>query len=323
MPKIPPTFLDGVFYLYASREDAIRGSKFGGTGFLVGIPSRELPGGNYVYAVSNWHVVNQGGFSVVRLNRDDGQSEIVELSPEDWEFDGLTGHDIAVAPIKLNARNSLRFSMAHIDALVTKDKFTTTEESAIGVGDDVFMVGRFVDHDGGATNKPAVRFGHISIGPSILETALGTLSETICIDTNSRTGFSGSPVYFYRTMVSDLEELSRPKWHNQIPLLKHPTLMLLGIHTGQFPEWWDWRDGEDQFSIPGRVRGVSGMTRVAPAWFIRQLLDAPKLRNVREAVERLVADGRQSGASPAQSENEAAVAFSPTDRTTTVGPGAG
>ena len=63
------------------------------------------------------------------------------------------------------------------------------------------MVGRFVDHDGGPTNLPAARFGNISIGPSKIRSELGKYVDTICLDTNSRTGFSGSPVYVYRTMT--------------------------------------------------------------------------------------------------------------------------
>src|SRR5687768_2114902 len=55
MPRIPPKFLNSVFYLYKSEDDAERGEDFGGTGFLVGVPSRNA-GHMFVYAVTNWHV---------------------------------------------------------------------------------------------------------------------------------------------------------------------------------------------------------------------------------------------------------------------------
>ncbi len=76
MPKIPPEVIGSVFYLYKSREDAEAGSAFGGTGFIVAVPS-EL--GDYVfpYAVTNWHVAVSGGASVVRVNKKGGVVDIV------------------------------------------------------------------------------------------------------------------------------------------------------------------------------------------------------------------------------------------------------
>ena len=35
MPKIPPHVIDSVFYLYASREDALAGKEPGGTNLIV------------------------------------------------------------------------------------------------------------------------------------------------------------------------------------------------------------------------------------------------------------------------------------------------
>ena len=313
MPKIPANFLDGVFYLYPSVEAANAGTKAGGTGFFVCIPSNELPGAQYLYAVSNWHVAVSEGFSVIRVNTTDGRVDTIELGPEDWEFDAATGHDIAVAPLCLRVGHSLKYSASHVAGFVTQEKFQTNHENALGVGDEIFMVGRFVDHDGGPTNRPAARFGHISIGPSKIRSALGRYVDTICLDTNSRTGFSGSPVYVYRTMTSDLEELCKPHWHGQIAVYKHPMLMLLGVHTGQFPEWWDTKStepigkGAEPFSRM-QVRGLSGMTRVAPAWGIRQILDGPKLKGRRTRSELILASLKKSGAIGSMSSDEAAKA---------------
>jgi hypothetical protein len=44
-------------------------------------------------------------------------------------------------------------------------------DNELGPADDVFMIGRFIDYDGVETNKPALRFGHISmIDPQIRAT---------------------------------------------------------------------------------------------------------------------------------------------------------
>jgi hypothetical protein len=119
-------------------------------------------------------------------------------------------------------------------------------------------------------------------------------------------------VYVYRTMTSDLEEACKTQWHGQIAVYKHPMLMLLGVHTGQFPEWWDMRNAEaaenetESFSN-AQVRGLSGMTRVAPAWGIRQILDAPKLRGRREAAEAKFALLSNTGSASSIAGDEAAV----------------
>ena len=282
-------------------------------GSSVGIPSKEVPGANYIYAVSNWHVAVQGGFSVLRVTRTNGHSETFDLGPENWEFDVNAGHDVAVAPLRFGPHSEIKFSMAHVDGFATREQFKG--EKCLGVGDDVFMVGRFVDHDGGPTNQPAARFGHVSIGPSLLMTAHGKLAETICLDTNSRTGFSGSPVYVYRTMMSDLEQLMDPKNLGTVPILKHPTMILLGVHTGQFPEWWDWRKDESGMVSRGHVRGVSGMTTVAPAWAIRDLLDGPKLREERETIENAMC-AKSDESEAAATREEAAKSFGSPEKIT-------
>jgi hypothetical protein len=74
----------------------------------------------------------------------------------------------------------------------------------IGPGEDVFMVGRFMDHDGGAINQPAVRFGNISTMPANIKQPNGVIRPCYCIDLHSRAGFSGSPVYAFRTFGQDL-----------------------------------------------------------------------------------------------------------------------
>lgn len=69
-----------------------------------------------------------------------------------------------------------------------------TEESVtsdmISPGEDVFMVGRFVDHDGGQVNLPAVRFGNVSVMPTPLEQPNHrNFVPAFCIDLHSRSGY--------------------------------------------------------------------------------------------------------------------------------------
>lgn len=287
MPRIPPRVLDCVCYLYSNEQSAAAGADFGGTGFLVSVSSR-FPGRAWTYAVTNWHVALQGS-SVLRLNAQGGGVDIIPLEPHEWHFDPR--YDIAVACISVD-RNVHKYSV-----ISAEDGFVMQEHvelSKIGPGDDVFMIGRFVDHDGGPINRPAVRFGNISVMPSPIDQPDIGLADSYCIDLHSRSGYSGSPVFVYRTPGYDLEQSPATSMADaQFMLAGTQYLALLGIHFAQFPEEWELID-ESRKSKPkssgvplvleGKyVRGLSGMTCVLPAWTIWDVLNSPKLKRGRDA----------------------------------------
>jgi hypothetical protein len=201
----------------------------------------------------------------------DGKIAIFDFDPIEWHFLPQLG-DIAVSPnLPLN-EDLHEFSVMGTNFFVTDEMVGS---KSIGVGDDVFMVGRFVDHDGGTNNVPAVRFGSISVMPTIMkEEPNSHKSESYCIDLHSRTGFSGSPVFVYRTIGTDLNEIFRTK---TVTLSSGSVFVnLLGIHWGQFPE--AWKDAQGNL-----IRGLSGMTCVIPAKRIVKLLNTEKLRKERQA----------------------------------------
>lgn len=283
MPRIPDSFLDSVCYLYKDEEHARSGQQFGGTGFLASVPSRHA-GVDHVYAVTNWHVACQSGFSVLRVNTKGGGVDVLEFGPEDWEFSPK--YDIAVLSFPLN-REVHRHSVCPLPAFMTRELASTMR---LSVGEDVFMTGRFVDHDGGATNRPSVRFGHISIMPSPIRQPNGKMADSFCIDLSSRSGYSGSPVYIYRTPGYDLEKMPSTDGNDRILLEGTQHLSLLGIHWGQFPEEWEIRAGispeiakESALVREGKyVKGLSGMTCVLPAWCIAEVMNLPKLVQQRQ-----------------------------------------
>jgi hypothetical protein len=144
MPRIPPQLLYSTFYLYSSIEDAKDGSRFGGTGFFVGYPTGEPSAPNLLYAVTNWHVAVRDGFSVIRINKIGGGVDVLDFDPSEWEFPP-TGHDLAVlSHQKLGLKESV-----HGIVSLSLGLFLTKVDIArlgIGPGEDVFMLGRFVDH---------------------------------------------------------------------------------------------------------------------------------------------------------------------------------
>lgn len=145
--------------------------------------------------------------------------------------------------------------------MLTREEFSRLE---IDVGDDVFMIGRFVDHDGSQTNRPSARFGHISMTDAAILQVTGYSGSSFVIDMHSRSGYSGSPVFVYRTSGSIFSK------QNTIMGGGH-LMKLLGIHWEQFPELWELSgpqgpagredESEAELITEGQyVRGLSGIT---------------------------------------------------------------
>jgi hypothetical protein len=288
MPRLTPGITNCCFYLYKTVADAKAGAPFGGTGFLVSVPYKASPTYLHTIGVTNWHVAVRDGYSIARVNTLDGNTDIIELDPSEWIFKP-SWHDIAIACLPLSDK---KHDVRTVDAtlFITKGEFDKLE---IGPGEDVFMVGRFVDHDGHATNMPAVRFGNISAMPTagIVQPTMSKL-ESYVLDMHSRTGYSGSPVFVYRTFGSHF-------WQNGKLLAPEPHqfVRLLGIHWGQFPEKWKISPRgrvkaesakakrERRFIGEAEIDGLSGMTCAVPCWALTELLENPEMQKMMGVVE--------------------------------------
>jgi hypothetical protein len=277
---------DTVFFLYPSVEDAVKGSEFGGTGFFVAVPSVRW-GDQYwhVHGISNWHVAVRGGSSVVRINRKDGGTDSFDFEPHEWTF-RPGWHDIAISPPLPIDPDQHRVEACDVRALLTEDNLTKDD---IGPADDVFMVGRFIDYCGLETNMPAYRFGNVSIVNAQVKQPTGYLGGSFVVDMHSRSGYSGSPVWLYRTpgSVFNVSGDLSTTWHY---------VKLLGIHWGQFPEKWElkeerpapWKAAADIAGLvtDGHyVEGLSGMSCVAPSSAMIELLGHQTLQAMRDQIE--------------------------------------
>ena len=287
--------LDVPVFLYRNADDARAGVDSGGTGFFVSVQSKTRRDKCYVYVVTNWHVVCPNGCSTIRVNCKNGEPDIFEHDPAEWFFLPKF-HDIAVIPIRLDGNKHQAAALNGETYIVTPDY---VEAEKIGPGDDVFMIGRFIDYDGVEVNRPAMRFGNISIIDAPVKQLTGYSGQSIVVDMHSRTGHSGSPVFVYRTAGSLFAE--KGQW------VTGHTMKLLGIHWGQFPELWELKEGvkepesEAALITEGKyVKGLSGMTCVCPAWAILEVLNMPRLREIRERNDRQLE--KQPGALPAEGE---------------------
>jgi hypothetical protein len=334
MPRIPANVIQSVFYLYASEEDARAGINPGGTGFIVDTGLKYDPASKsytlpHYYGVTNHHVACDG-FPVIRLNTVDGGIDVLDFNPDQWEF--LPGKcDVAVIPLpSLDGKT-------HAVHSITTDLFVKNpaDFNPYVVGDDVFMVGLFLDHAGITTNIPSARFGNISMLPNprakILQST-GHDGVSYVIDMHSRTGFSGSPVFAYRTFGSDLtqpfghrfDHLQIDNWDSELSrsgTLRVSTLFnFVGIHWSQFPEELEisgkikrytkkQANKKKKESLPegAYIEGMSGMTCVIPAWEILEVLNMPKFKKQRDdfdkAANRPISPKPESASPPATDEN--------------------
>jgi hypothetical protein len=276
MPRIHNDFLECSIYIYPSKEAAEKGVRAGGSGCLVLIKS-PVKGYSHAYAVTNSHVIREGNSSVIRLNTIRGEKDILEFEYADW-IHHPDGDDLAVCPIDFP---SDQYSVRFID----RDKYFITDTSIryfdIGVGDQTFMVGRFISHEGKQRNTPSVRFGNIAMMPNEpVRNTRGYMQESFLVETRSIGGYSGSPVFVYI-----------PNYENRFPEEPRGVVRLLGIDWGHLPfQSFDPVHPFDKVvdasgtSHPDgwRVASNTGMAAVVPAWKLDELLNIPELLRQRE-----------------------------------------
>jgi hypothetical protein len=128
------------------------------------------------------------------------------------------------------------------------------------IGEDGFMLGLFADVPGKTRNLIAARFRNaFSYDDTPVKQPNANLRPAHIFDTRSRPGFSGSPVFIYRTPAGDLRSATergrdkiwrrsttrqqhgrgqRPFGNNDFDVMEdfeteeNAFLMLLGLHAG-------------------------------------------------------------------------------------------
>jgi hypothetical protein len=257
MPKIRPDLAKSVFFLYwrnpkkpydpTHPERGLEGPL--GTGFFVrrhvlasteniDIPTPQ-PSVHY-YAITNRHVAIRDGATVIRINRKDGSTRLLELDLEDWYY-LESGDDICAADIDTKTIEWGKDDVAFIPEYV----FLTQAEMnryEVGIGENAFMVGLFVSHHGGKKNIRSARFGNISMladDAAPIETESGFTRPCHIVDMRSRSGFSGSPVFIYRTPTDDLTFIPQNRTYMEFLAKTSILFRLFGVHCAQFDERLD------------------------------------------------------------------------------------
>jgi len=309
MPRLPDNTLDVAIYCYGSEPEARDGKQAGGSGFLLGvraympepveaeplIPPRPPEPKLFDTALARWfcyavtckHVAKKA--PVIRLNRYAGGVDIIPLRSEDWHCHD--DYDLAIVAIEPKDPKTL---MVPVEILLTPEESETLD---VGIGDDVYSVGRFINHEGRQTNRPSVRFGNISVMPAdpVIVKGIGP-QEAYLVETRTIPGYSGSPV-FLEIHPWELQwsgELRRNLADKGIPAVR-----LLGVSGGYL-----YRNEPVQVRIGGRrfdgwrAESNSGMMWCIPSWKLLELLNDPKIQAQR-AAQRRIWQQHQPGGAPA------------------------
>jgi hypothetical protein len=214
----------------------------------------------------------------LRFNAANGCTQVIQTHASEWILSD--DDDLAVFPIDL--------STSDCKGTVIPDNIFLTEEISrmyeIGPGDETFMVGRLISHDGRQKNTPVVRFGNISMMP--IEPIRTRDGEQIAflVECRSLSGFSGSPVYAW------IPAGWRPNYRPfQVP--QGP--WLLGINCGHItlPEMVKTLSRGKQI----RVEEHSAIEVVIPAWRLQKLLNREELVGSRLKIEKEIEQGQARG----------------------------
>jgi len=274
MPRVDDSSITTVVFLYPTRESAERNEELGGTGFIVGRPVivsgvNNKPLRIYIpYVISNLHVAHQGA-PYIRINNKDGSAHIIDRDCIDW-VTHPDGDDLAATCIFGDVDPSLQdVKFVRESEFITPEKITAYD---LGLGDETFMVGRFINHQGRNKISPALRMGNLSmmVEPIWVEKRKRD-QECFAVEMRSRTGFSGSPVYVYRTVFTNI---ARTK--TDVEDFKG----LLGVNFG---------------FIYDENRENTWLNGVIPAWKISELLNEPSLQkeheNAAEKIQKNIGGG--------------------------------
>jgi hypothetical protein len=286
MSRISDTLLDCAVYLYPSEQAARDGERAGGSGFVVGVQSDRTEDFYSLYIITNSHVVREARSTVVRVNTVKGGMEIYKSDISDWHHHPY-GDDIAVMPVAIHG-NIIKIAYVKSSFFVTKE---TIRDYDIGVGDDVFMVGRFITHEGKQKNLPSARFGNISMMPvEPLRHMRGINQESFVVEMRSIGGYSGSPVF-----VSIDRSIGRPNSEKSkgIEIGHPPDVWLLGVDWGHIQESYRVLD-EGGARHPDNLMVITNtnMAGVVPAWKVQELLNEEVLVNLRKNNENKVLEQR-------------------------------
>ncbi len=251
------------------------GFNLAGTAFFVSVQPDGDFGVGFVYVVTAKHVIVEAsqhsvdGCVYLRVNLVKGEAQLIEVPRDKWlDHPTDSSVDASILPWVLSKRQ--------VDYLTIPDTMTATDEvirrESIGIGDEVFLTGLFVNHYGQNRNLPIVRMGTIALMPEerIATRFFGEI-EAYLVEARSIGGLSGSPVFVHLGGVREGTLNFPVKWH------------WLGLMHGH----WDFPlDSSDTDLVtedtPEKEAVNMGIAIVIPATQIMEIINQPMEKKSRE-----------------------------------------
>ena len=242
-----------------------------GTVFFV---SRSIVGTDslFVYAVTARHVLDKigeaGGYQVfLRLNIRGQGATWVEAKLQEWAFHP-DDSSVNVAVRKVDFDQSFDHKVYPIESMVGPE---ILQEHAIGIGDEVFLVGLFSQHYGTERNIPIVRVGNIAAMPEEKIISGNYILDAYLVEARSIGGISGSPVFVYPGPTRPINGVVRLMGGGS-------SFYLLGLMHGH----WDGSASNLDLvveDVAGRNQVNMGIAIVVPASKILETINQPRFRD--------------------------------------------
>lgn len=263
--------------------DSASGPRPIGTAFVVGVDDASSAGQLWTYFVTARHVIDAAtahspdGKLYLRLNRRSGGLAYFASKLDFW----ITHPDDAAADVAVwgfaPPADEIDYLVYPHEAIGTEDLLRNEQ---VGVGDEVFITGLFVNHVGTERNLPIVRVGNIAATPSEpVATPLGP-ADAYLIEARSIGGLSGSPVFVNLAGVRTLPGTLRIGGRHHL---------LLGLVHGHW----------DVGPVPTNSQAASGLQDEVVNMGIAIVVPATKILDIIDRHPTLVA---QRAASSTNSE---------------------
>jgi hypothetical protein len=264
--RVPDEITDCALFVGVAEEQRFFAK---GTAFAFGMTASPPFRYNKSYFVTAKHVVvktaklSMDGKVTIRINKRGSGTVALSTSPQEWFFHPTDDTvDVAVLPLPSIAP----FHLRHIpDSIAATSEIM--EREGIGIGDEVFITGLFVNHVGIERNIPILRTGNIAM---MAKEPLVDGEEAILIEARSIGGLSGSPVFV------NISGVRRGEVHAGV----ENCVYWLGIVTGH------WEGGMEADVVTQDYKVNRGIGIVVPATRVMEVLTQDALVAERHEWEK-------------------------------------
>lgn len=264
MPRVDDDIQNCVIYLYRTVEEARMGRRAGGSGFVIAVDSAVKQQQRLLYTIANSRTI-KNGFHVIRADNINQEIPPFEKGAKDWVHHPA-GEDVAACLLGL-ASDYPRISSYPFERFLTRESL---DQLGVGVGSDVFLMGRQFTGMNTQCTTPVARFGKLAMADRhSTGRPAGQSRDSFLAAVFEPNGHTGAPVF----VLSDHESDREPS-HGGGSMA---TPWLLGVDLGHIGRYRPVINAQGQRHPRGwKVPEPNGLIVVTPAWKLRALLETER-----------------------------------------------